>query len=230
MVREISLDTETTGLDPYSGHRIVEIGCVEMVNHVRTGAVFHTYLNPERDMPEEAERVHGLSTEFLKDKPLFKAVASAFLEFIGDSSLVIHNAAFDLKFLNAELEVINKPLIPSKRAIDTVLIARQKFPGQPASLDALCRRFNVDSSARTKHGALLDAELLSDVYLELMGGRQAALSLKEEVEELLEEAFAPSGNYENLPKRRFFPDDEERAAHKAMIEKLTDPIWKKLGG
>lgn len=231
MVREISLDTETTGLDPYSGHRIVEIGCVEMVNHVRTGAVFHVYLNPERDMPEEAERVHGLSSEFLQDKPLFKSIAASFLEFIGESNLVIHNAAFDLKFLNAELETVNKPLIPAERAIDTVLIARKKFPGQPASLDALCRRFNVDASARTKHGALLDAELLSDVYLELMGGRQAALMLAAEEEKLLaEEAYTPAGDYRNLPKRRFAPSDDELAAHKAMLEKLKDPLWKKLVG
>jgi DNA polymerase-3 subunit epsilon len=228
MVREIALDTETTGLDPYSGHRVVEIGCVELVNHVRTGAVFHTYLNPQRDMPTEAERIHGLSTEFLQDKPLFKEVTAAFLEFIGDSKLVIHNAAFDLKFLNAELDALSQGLIDKARAIDTVIMARKKFPGQPASLDALCRRFGVDLSARDKHGALLDAELLSDVYLELLGGRQTALRLAEEKTLQMQENAATASRYPNLVKRRFAPSDAEMAAHTTMLEKLTDPIWKKL--
>ena len=169
-MREIVLDTETTGLDPFSGHRIVEIGCVEMIGHIRTGNHFHSYLNPERDMPMEAQNIHGLSAEFLKDKPLFKTIARSFLEFIGDDPLIIHNAAFDLKFLNAELDRNGLPLIAMERAIDTVLMARQKFPGSPANLDALCKRFNIDTSARTKHGALLDAELLADVYLEFKGG------------------------------------------------------------
>jgi DNA polymerase III subunit epsilon len=165
-MREIALDTETTGLDPSSGHRVVEIGCVELMGHVRTGNHFHTYLNPERDMPREAENIHGLSSTFLADKPLFKTIARAFLEFIGDDPLIIHNAAFDLKFLNAELNALDLPLIEFARATDTVLIARRMFPGSPANLDALCKRFNIDTSARTKHGALLDAELLADVYLE----------------------------------------------------------------
>lgn len=227
-MREIVLDTETTGLDPYSGHRIVEIGCVELMNHVRTGNVFHTYLNPERDMPPEAERVHGLSATFLADKPLFKAVAGSFLEFIGESQLVIHNAAFDMKFINAELETLNLPRLADARATDTVLMARQKFPGQPASLDALCRRFNIDLTSRTKHGALLDAELLADVYLELRGGRQSALVLQAEaaanssVEDL---RFADANM---VPARNFPPSDEERAAHKALIAKLDDPIWAKI--
>ncbi len=176
-MREIVLDTETTGLDPFSGHRIVEIGCIELINHVRTGNYFHTYLNPERDMPREAEAVHGLSIEFLKDKPKFAEIAGSFLEFIGNDPLVIHNAAFDMKFINAELAVAKRPEVDFARAIDTVLMARQKFPGQPASLDALCKRFSIDLSARTKHGALLDSELLSDVYLELLGGRQSSLGL-----------------------------------------------------
>lgn len=227
-MREIVLDTETTGLDPYSGHRIVEIGCVELMNHVRTGNVFHTYLNPERDMPPEAERVHGLSSSFLADKPLFKAVAGSFLEFIGESQLVIHNAAFDMKFINAELETLNLPRLVDTRATDTVLMARQKFPGQPASLDALCRRFNIDLASRTKHGALLDAELLADVYLELRGGRQSALVLQAEaaannnVEDL---RFADA---DRMPARSFPPSDEERAAHKALVAKLEDPIWAKI--
>lgn len=226
-MREIVLDTETTGLDPYSGHRIVEIGCVELMNHVRTGNVFHTYLNPERDMPPEAERVHGLSAAFLADKPLFKAVAGSMLEFLGDSQLVIHNAAFDLKFLNAELETLNLPRIADARAVDTVIMARQKFPGQPASLDALCRRFNIDLSTRTKHGALLDAELLSDVYLELRGGRQSALVLHEEQAAKSSAEDLRFADASIVPARHFPPSDEERAAHKALIAKLDDPVWLK---
>lgn len=229
-MREIVLDTETTGLDPYSGHRVVEIGCVELVNHVRTGNVFHAYLNPERDMPPEAERVHGLSATFLADKPLFKAIAGAFLEFLGDSKLVIHNAAFDMKFLNAELESLDLARLDDARAIDTVIMARQKFPGQPASLDALCRRFSIDLSSRTKHGALLDAELLSDVYLELCGGRQSALVLHEdapaESDDLQDLRFADGSS---MPARSFAITEEERAAHKAMLAKLDDPLWLKQG-
>lgn len=229
-MREIVLDTETTGLDPYSGHRIVEIGCVELENHIRTGNVFHTYLNPERDMPPEAEQVHGLSAQFLSDKPLFKAVAATFLEFIGDSKLVIHNARFDMKFLNAELEMLGLPTLDFDRAIDTVLIARQKYPGQPASLDALCRRFNIDLSSRDKHGALLDAELLSDVYLELCGGRQQALMLKEEASLSTGKESLSVSRTEIVVARQFPPSDEELAAHKVLVEKLTNPLWKKIAG
>lgn len=228
-MREIVLDTETTGLDPYSGHRVVEIGCVELMNHVRTGNVFHSYLNPERDMPPEAERVHGLSASFLADKPLFRAVASSFLEFLGDSQLVIHNAAFDLKFLNAELETLDLPRIADARAVDTVIMARQKFPGQPASLDALCRRFNIDLSSRTKHGALLDAELLSDVYLELRGGRQSALVLHEDVGVSSSVEDLRFAGESLIAPRSFPPSDEERAAHKAMCAKLDDAQWLKNG-
>ncbi len=224
-MREIVLDTETTGLDPYSGHKVVEIGCVELFNHIRTGNHFHTYLNPERDMPPEAERVHGLSATFLSDKPLFKTIAAAFLEFIGDAPLVIHNAAFDMKFINAELEAAGFAALEMSRALDTVLMARQKFPGQPASLDALCKRFNIDLSARTKHGALLDAELLSDVYLELRGGRQAALSLKKEEAHSEEETELSFTGHTDIPKRSFAPSAEELAAHKTMLEKLKNPIW-----
>lgn len=231
-MREIALDTETTGLDPYSGHRVVEIGCVEMVNHVATGNVFHAYLNPERDMPAEAERIHGLSSQFLADKPLFKMIAQSFLSFIGDSRLVIHNAAFDLKFLNAELERENLSLIDSARATDTVLVARQKFPGQPASLDALCKRFNIDLGRRTKHGALLDAELLADVYLELNGGRQSALLLKKTEEEALEEEPSVIGfrGHTSIPERHFHASAEEKAAHKALLDKMKKPLWKELSG
>jgi DNA polymerase-3 subunit epsilon len=223
-VREIVLDTETTGLDPNSGHRVVEIGCVELINHVRTGNYFHTYLNPERDMPAEAEQIHGLSTEFLKDKPLFRIVASSFLEFIADSPLVIHNAAFDLKFLNAELDALGVSLLNPERAIDTVFIARQKFPGQPANLDALCRRFSIDLTARHKHGALLDAELLAEVYLELRGGRQSTLGLAAG-EAGAADAITFSG-HTDIPPRHFPLSLDEQAAHENMLEKIKNPLWK----
>jgi DNA polymerase-3 subunit epsilon len=227
MIREIALDTETTGLDPYSGHRVVEIGCVEMVGHIATGKHFHTYLNPERDMPREAEAIHGLSSEFLKDKPSFRSIARAFLQFIGDSPLVIHNAAFDLKFLNAELERENLPLIEIARATDTVIIARQRFPGQPANLDALCKRFEIDLSRRTKHGALLDAELLADVYLELMGGRQATLTLMQEMQAEAE-ALVTSSIALEMPHRQFTASAEEKSAHRALLDKMKKPLWKEL--
>ena len=230
-MREIVLDTETTGLDPNSGHRIVEIGCVEMVGHIRTGNHYHTYLNPERDMPMEAQNIHGLSSEFLKDKPLFRTVARSFLEFIGDSPLVIHNAGFDLKFLNHELNALDLPLIDFERATDTVLIARRMFPGSPANLDALCKRFGVDTAARTKHGALLDAELLADVYLELKGGRQASMTSLMQAsaavrdEQGVELIFT---GHSDIPVRHFPPSSEELAAHKAMVDKLKTPIWSML--
>ena len=175
-MREIVLDTETTGLDPAEGHRVVEIGAVELLNHMPTGRTYHQYLNPERLMPPEAFEVHGLSDDFLRDKPLFRQVGRDFLDFIGDSRLIIHNAAFDMKFLNAELATAGLPRLGPDRALDTVQIARQKFPGSPASLDALCRRFGVDNSGREKHGALLDSEILADVYLAMTGG-QTHLSL-----------------------------------------------------
>jgi len=171
-MREIVLDTETTGLDPHEGHRIVEIGAVEIFNGLPTGRTYHQYFNPQRNMPAEAFAVHGLGDDFLKDKPVFADIANDFVTFIGDAQLVIHNASFDMKFINAELSWINKTPIPLNKAIDTLQIARKKFPGSPASLDALCRRFNIDNSARTLHGALLDSEILAEVYLELSGGRQ----------------------------------------------------------
>lgn len=225
-MREIVLDTETTGLDPFSGHRVVEIGCIELINHVRTGNYYHTYLNPERDMPREAEAVHGLSADFLKDKPRFNEIAGSFLEFIGNDPLVIHNAAFDLKFLNAELAVAKRREIDFDRAIDTVLIARRKFPGQPASLDALCKRFSIDLSSRTKHGALLDSELLADVYLELLGGRQSSLGLvAEQNEDGDGECSLSFTGHTDIPHRSFPPSLEESAAHQAMVEKLKNPLW-----
>ena len=178
-MREIVLDTETTGLDPGQGHRLVELGCIELLNRIPTGATFHGYLNPERDMPAEAFAIHGLSTEFLKDKPRFAEVADDFLAFIGDSPLVIHNASFDHGFLIAELKRVERMLIARERLVDTLLLARRKHPAGPNRLDDLCARYGIDNSRRTKHGALLDAEILAEVYLELIGARQAQLGLAE---------------------------------------------------
>ena len=177
-MREIVLDTETTGLDPATGDRIVEIGAIELMNQMPTGRTYHQYINPQRDMPAGAEAVHGLSEKFLADKPLFADVVENFVAFLGDSKLVIHNAGFDMKFINAELGWIGRPVLPRARAIDTLDMARRRFPGAQNSLDALCRRFGVDNSAREKHGALLDSELLAEVYLELTGGRQPDFALK----------------------------------------------------
>lgn len=221
-MREIALDTETTGLDPANGHRVVEIGCVEMINRVRTGKTFHAYLNPERDMPQEAFAVHGLSSQFLSDKPLFSSVAESFIAFIADSPLVIHNAQFDMKFLNAEFSRIGSEAIPFERAVDTVGIARRKFPGAPAKLDALCKRFNIDLSARIKHGALLDAELLADVYLELMGGRQEAMSLSSGPQQEMTQTLAQTAS---VAYRCFPPAEEELAKHAEFIANLKKPLW-----
>ena len=223
-MREIALDTETTGLDPKSGHRMVEIGCVEMWGRIRTGKHFHVYLNPERDVPADAERIHGLSNKFLADKPKFAEVAQQFLDFIGDSQLVIHNASFDMNFLNYQLAALGYAMIPMERTTDTVKIARAKFPGSPANLDALCRRFNVDSSARTFHGALLDAELLCDVYLELLGGRQAQMALAAEKDTSMELSVGK----ETRLARDFPIGAEELAAHEAFIsKKVKEALWLK---
>jgi len=222
--REIVLDTETTGFDPTVGHRMVEIGCVELIGGLRTGNFFHTYLNPERDIPDEAYRIHGISNEFVKDKPVLSQKIDEFLEFIGDSQLVIHNAAFDMKFINHEMGHLGFPPIPMTRATDTVLIARKKFPGSPASLDALCKRFSIDLSTRTKHGALLDAELLADVYLELMGGRQAAMGL-DSVETIIIEETTITVQASVLEARAFPLSEEELAAHAKMVASLKNPVW-----
>lgn len=220
-MREIVLDTETTGFDPAAGHRIVEIGCVELEDWLPTGRSFHAYLNPERDMPEDAERIHGLSAAFLADKPIFSAIAQEFIDFIADAPLVIHNAGFDMAFLNAELERAGHAPLSLERAIDTVRMARQKFPGQKASLDELCKRFGIDLSLRTKHGALLDAELLAQVYLELRGGRQAGLTLAEAREDSV-----PLPSMAGIrPPRPHAPTPEELAAHAAFIAKIKDAIW-----
>lgn len=225
-MRQIVLDTETTGLSPDGGDRLVEIGCLELMNHVATGASFHRYINPERDVPKGAFDVHGLSEEFLRDKPKFAEVADEFLAFIGDAPLVIHNASFDMGFLNAELKRSGRGIVPLDRAVDTLTIARKRFPGAQNSLDALCRRFNVDNSNRVKHGALLDAELLAEVYLELMGGRQPGLVLDAAIANA---RAAAAGTLE----RRARPaplaprlTGEERAAHEAFVSGLgANPLW-----
>ncbi len=223
-MREIALDTETTGLNPKAGHRIVEIGCVEMFNHIATGEVFHAYMNPQRDMPEEAFRVHGLSEAFLRKHPLFSEVSEDFLSFIGEAPLVIHNAGFDMGFLNAELERIDRPGLDMARAVDTVRLARQKYPGAQASLDALCKRFAIDNSARDLHGALLDARLLADVYLELMGGRQTGLGLTSNVENPSTSRRSVQTS-QHRQARVFVPSTEEQAAHQAFIAALEDSVW-----
>jgi DNA polymerase III subunit epsilon len=178
-MREIVLDTETTGLDPYQGHRLIEIGCIELLNRIPSGQTFHRYVNPQRDVPAEAFAIHGLSGDFLKDKPPFAEVADELIAFIADAPLVAHNASFDLNFINAELERAGKVVVTRDRVIDTLLLARRKHPGSPNRLDDLCARFGIDNSRRVKHGALLDAEILAEVYLELIGGRQAQLVLVE---------------------------------------------------
>jgi len=221
-LREIVLDTETTGFDPQAGHRIVEIGAVEMVNHLPTGETRQFYINPERDMPEEAFKVHGLSEEFLSDKPVFAEVADEFLEFLGDAKVVAHNAEFDMRFLNAELGKLGKPLIAEDRAIDTVAMARRKFPGSPANLDALCRRFQIDLSGRELHGALLDSQLLAEVYLELTGGRQPDLALARQSQAA---ENGPAAERVQRPPRPHAPTAEEEAAHAEFMEKLKEPVW-----
>jgi DNA polymerase-3 subunit epsilon len=229
-MREIVLDTETTGFEPAEGDRIVEIGAVELYNHMPTGRTFHEYINPQRMMPQAAFEVHGLGDDFLRDKPLFKQIGPKFLDFIGNAKLVIHNAAFDMKFLNAELGWINLPLIPMDQAIDTLLIARKKFPGSPASLDALCRRFGI-STERTLHGALLDSEILAEVYLELIGGRQPDFGLATEAQNAANESS--SETWRAKPRAAPLPSrltQEEAAAHDAFIKTMGDgALWLKQG-
>ncbi|PHQ98474.1 MAG: DNA polymerase III subunit epsilon [Marinosulfonomonas sp.] len=229
-MREIVLDTETTGFDPENGDRIVEIGAVELLNHLPTGRTYHQYINPERSMPEGAFEVHGLGDDFLRDKPVFAKVGQAFLEFISDSQLVIHNASFDMKFLNAELGWINLPPIPMAQSLDTLAIARKKFPGSPASLDALCRRFGIDNSSRTLHGALLDSEILAEVYLELIGGRQPGFGLAGSTAATTssgeEQVWRPQARPAPLPNRI---TKEEAAAHTVFVDGLGDgALWKKM--
>jgi len=227
-MREIVLDTETTGLDPLAGHRVVEVGCIELVNTVATGKTFHAYFNPEMIMPTGAQDVHGLTDEFLADKPLFAERIEEFLAFIADAQLVIHNAQFDIGFLNAELERVGRPRL-ANAYVDTVSVARRKFPGQRASLDALCERFSIDNSARTKHGALLDAELLAEVYLELSGGRQRDLGLAPEIAGATVSGLLAAGNRPVRPPRPHLPSAAELAAHADFLKQITDPLWLKAG-
>jgi DNA polymerase III subunit epsilon len=228
-MREIVLDTETTGLDPYQGHRLIEIGCVELVNRIPSGQTFHRYLNPERDVPAEAFAVHGLSAEFLRDKPLFGDIVDDLVEFIADAPLVAHNAMFDLGFLNAELDRAGKVLVARERLVDTLLLARRKHPGGPNSLDHLCTRYGIDNSRRTKHGALLDAEILAEVYVELIGARQAQLIL-------VEAGGVAVGMEPGTAVIRLRPQPlpprltaDERAAHLAFVTTLGESaIWRQF--
>lgn len=228
-MREVVLDTETTGLDPKDGHRVIEIGCVELINFLPTGRVYHAYINPERDVPAEASAISGLKTDFLKPFPIFAKIVNDFLSFIGDDKLVIHNAPFDLKFLNSELERLQRPSLPLHRATDTLLMARNKFPGSPASLDALCRRFEIDLSARTQHGALLDSELLAKVYLELVGGRQTAFSFGEKQNAGTDKQSTETTISERTlrPARPHHPTAEELAAHQELTSKIQNNLWTK---
>ena len=224
-IREIILDTETTGLDPASGHRIVEIGALEMRNKVLTGNKFHYYVNPERDMPSEAYRIHGISGEFLKDKPLFSVIADELLEFIGSSKLVIHNAVFDIKFLNHELSLINKTSLDIARTIDTLTISRKLFPGAKVNLDALCKKFNIDNSIRKFHGALKDAALLAEVYVELTGGRQVSFSISTNNRTLLNNMSKSDANLEGIKIIVIEPTKEELENHKRFLSKISGPAW-----
>ncbi|NBD31235.1 MAG: DNA polymerase III subunit epsilon [Alphaproteobacteria bacterium] len=242
-MREIVLDTETTGFEPGQGDRLVEIGAVELFNHMPTGRTYHQYINPQRDMPQSAFEVHGIGPDLLdppraavagqvtlKDKPLFAAVGQAFLDFIGDAKLVIHNAAFDIKFLNAELGWAGLGEIPWEQAVDTLDMARRKYPGSPASLDALCRRFSIDNTARTLHGALLDSEILAEVYLELIGGRQPGLVLSSGARDT--RAVATDDDWRAMPRPQPLQPrltEMEQDAHAAFIETLGEnALWKKL--
>ena len=229
-MREIVLDTETTGLDPFQGHRLIEVGCVELLNRIPSGQTFHRYLNPERDVPADALAIHGLSGEFLKDKPLFTEIADELIAFIGDAPLVIHNAAFDIGFLNAELERAGRTLLMRDRLVDTLLLARRRHPAGPNRLDDLCARYGIDNARRTKHGALLDAEILAEVYLELIGARQAQLVLVEKgnggagaVAQIAGVVSRPTPLAPRL-------SDADRAAHLDFIAELgPDAIWKDYG-
>ncbi|MBS0123456.1 DNA polymerase III subunit epsilon [Thetidibacter halocola] len=239
-MREIVLDTETTGFDPEQGDRIVEIGAIELLHHVPTGRTYHQYINPERNMPDEAFGVHGIGPDLLspprpaqpgqvtlRDKPVFKKVAKDFIDFIGDAKLVIHNAAFDMRFLSAELSWVGLPRLDDARAIDTLMIARSKFPGSPASLDALCRRFGIDNSNRTLHGALLDSEILAEVYLELIGGKQPDFGLSAPGQRgrdtVSDDDWRPRPRPAPLPSRL---SEKEKAAHAAFVEKMGETaLW-----
>jgi DNA polymerase III subunit epsilon len=224
-MREIIFDTETTGLDPSQGHRVVEIGCVELVNHMPTGRTWQSYLNPEREMPTEAAMVHGLTDEFLAKQPLFPEIADAFLQFIGDEPLIAHNASFDVGFINAELTRQGFAPLVMERIVDTLPMARKMFPGAPASLDALCKRFGVNTAGRQLHGALLDARLLADVYLELRGGRQPDLAIAAVVAK--ETGVIETRAREFLEPRAHALSEEELHTHEAFLAQIKDPLWRR---
>lgn len=223
-MREVVLDTETTGLDPAAGHRILEIGCVELDNHVATGRTYHVYVDPERDVPEEAYKVHGLDRGFLSQYPPFAGVLDDFLAFIGEDPLIIHNAQFDMNFINAELRWHGRATLAMSRAVDTVDMARRRFPGAQVNLDALCKRFEVDNSGRELHGALLDCQLLAEVYLELRGGRQPGLALADNGRSGARTVPLAERSYR--APRPHAPSEAERAAHAAMLDKLNKPLWR----
>lgn len=229
-MREIVLDTETTGFEPHEGDRIVEIGAVELINHMPTGRTYHQYINPERNMPADAFAVHGLSEEFLRGYPVFREVGQAFVDFVGDAKLVIHNAAFDVKFLNFELGKMGLTHLNQANVIDTLMMARRRFPGSPASLDALCRRFGIDNSMREKHGALLDSEILAEVYLELIGGRQPDLVLAP-VQTARRDGAASDANWRPFPRPTPLPlriTEAEAETHRGFVEKMGDTaLWSK---
>jgi DNA polymerase-3 subunit epsilon len=226
-MREIVFDTETTGFDPENGDRIIEIGAVELENHIATGRTLQLYINPEREVPAEATAIHGITNDFLKDKPVFADVYADFVALIGDDTkLVAHNAEFDMGFINHELKAVGHPPVAWNRVVDTLALARRKFPGSPANLDALCRRFGIDNTERTFHGALLDSELLAEVYLELLGGRQHGLGLR------AQEAAKKAAAAANLTRpyrtpRPHAPSAEELAAHNALLDALKEPLWRK---
>ncbi len=238
-MRHIILDTETTGLSVKEGHRIIEIGALEMVNYALTGVKLHLYINPEREIDEGAQAVHGIASEFLKDKPVFSEIADQFLGFIGSDILVIHNAPFDVGFLNDELKNCEKPVLKDERIIDTLTLARQKFPGAQASLDALCRRFQIDNSHRDLHGALIDADLLADVFVELKGGKQPGLGFQEDTEKYedsVQSSLHDGDDHSGFkttdrtvrPARIFVVPAEEEAAHNALLDEMRDPIWRQV--
>ena len=224
MLREICLDIETTGLDPKDGHKIIEIACVELVNKVKTGKFFHSFVNPRREVPQDAFKIHGISTEFLKDKPIFDLVVDKFLAFIGDDILVIHNAPFDTKFLNFELNILGRKILDMSRVVDSLVIARKKFPGAQNSLDALCKRFNIDLSKRDKHGALIDTELLCDIYIELMGGAQGGFGFEpikkvQQKNPIYNEVMIQKNTNPIVPSRHFEITPEEQNNHREFITK-----------
>lgn len=233
-MREIVLDTETTGISPADGHRIIEIGALELVNHTPTGNQLHIYINPERDIEEGAFAVHGISAEFLQDKPVFAAIADEFLAFVGDDKMVIHNASFDVGFLNAELARLDKPVFAMSQAVDTLAMARKKFPGAQANLNALCRRFDINNDHRDLHGAMIDADLLAEVYIELIGGRQPDLSLDpvatKKQNGMSADDDIEAGGFriqrdEVMAPRPHAPTTEEKAAHEAFLAAIDNPVW-----